>query len=218
MIFPHPLAADPEGLLAIGGDLSSQRLILAYQFGIFPWYAQGQEILWWSPDPRCVLFPRDLIIHKSMARLLRKGPFRVSFNRTFHEVIRHCQQTKRRGQEGTWITEDMITAYLNLHHQGYAHSIEVWQNDDLVGGLYGISLGKVFFGESMFSLVSDASKYGFIHLVQYLRAQGCLLIDCQQDTPHLRSLGALPIPRIDFMGILEKNRRCYSDVHLFPEK
>ena len=206
MVFPHPLAAQQDGLLAIGGDLSSTRLILAYHFGIFPWYHEGEEILWWSPDPRCVLFPDDLIIHKSMRSVLRKRPFQVTFNQAFASVIDHCKITKRKGQDGTWITEEMSSAYIGLHHLGHAHSVEVWSGKDLVGGLYGIILGKIFFGESMFSLVPNASKCGFIHLVQQLRKQDFQLIDCQQDTPHMRSLGATVISREAFFNLLRKNQ------------
>ena len=206
MVFPHPLAAHQDGLLAIGGDLSTTRLILAYHFGIFPWYQEGEEILWWSPDPRCVLFPDDLIIHKSMRSVLRKKTFEVTYNQAFARVIDHCKNTKRKGQDGTWITEDMASAYVSLHHLGHAHSVEVWSGEDLVGGLYGIILGKIFFGESMFNLAPNASKFGFIHLVQQLRKQNFRLIDCQQDTPHLRSLGATVISRDAFYNLLRKNQ------------
>ncbi|NND07847.1 MAG: leucyl/phenylalanyl-tRNA--protein transferase [Saprospiraceae bacterium] len=205
MVFPHPLAAGKEGLLAIGGDLSSTRLLMAYHFGIFPWYQEGEDILWWSPDPRCVLYPKDLIIHKSMRSVLRKKPYQVTFNREFAQVIKHCKETTRAGQHGTWITSYMVDAYIKLHHLGYAHSVEVWSGKDLVGGLYGILLGNMFFGESMFSLLPNTSKYGFIHFVQQLENKGCWLIDCQQDTPHLRSLGASLISREQFQQVLRKN-------------
>ena len=207
LYFPHPAYyCTEDGLLAIGGDLSPQRLLLAYHFGIFPWYSEGYEILWWSPDPRCVLFPENLKISKSMRNLIRKKAFTVTADLEFEKVITCCQKTNRPGQEGTWITEDMIKAYCYLHHMGIAHSIEVWEEDQMVGGLYGLSLGKVFFGESMFSHASNASKYGFIALVQKLRSLKYAVIDCQQDTPHLKSLGAQLTPRTEFMQMLKINR------------
>lgn len=206
-MFPHPETADKDGLLAMGGDLTPWRLLLAYRFGIFPWFNEGDPILWWSPDPRCVLYPHDLKISKSMRRLITQKPWRVTINHDFHQVISACQMTRRHGQGGTWITDDMLNAYLNLHQLGYAHSVEVWQSGQLIGGLYGLRLGSIFFGESMFTEVSNASKYGFITWVKFAAAQGIKLIDCQQDTTHLRSLGAITIPRSEFLLALRQNNR-----------
>ncbi len=202
LIFPPVASADPNGLLAIGGDLEPERLLLAYRSGIFPWYSEGQPILWWSPDPRFVLFPRQLKISNSMQQVLRKDLFNFTVDRDFHRVIEACQKIKRVGQEDTWITPDMIEAYETLHEMGYAHSVEVWQDQTLVGGLYGISLGKLFFGESMFSKVANASKAGFIRLVRELEHKDFRLIDCQVYTDHLKSLGAVMIPRDEFLKIL----------------
>lgn len=200
LIFPPVSDASPEGYLAIGGDLSPERLLLAYKSGIFPWFNEDEPIIWWSPDPRMVLFPEDLKVSKSMKQLLRKNVFSVTYNQAFEEVIDACATIYRPTQEGTWITEDMKNAYIKLHELGYAISVEVWQNTQLVGGLYGIDLGHIFCGESMFSKVSNASKYGFIHLVQKLQENGCQLIDCQIHTDHLESLGAKEIPREVFMS------------------
>ncbi len=206
LYFPHPELSNAYGLLAAGGDLSQERLLLAYHFGIFPWYSEGQGILWWSPDPRCVLLPSALRVSKSMRSWMRKNPLRVTADHAFGQVIRHCQGVARKGQEGTWITPEMLQAYQHLHDQGYAHSVEVWEGDQLIGGLYGIRLGKVFFGESMFSHVTNASKLALISLVQQLRERNFTLIDCQQDTPHLRSMGAQLMPRHHFLAELRKNR------------
>lgn len=206
--FPAPDLATPEGIIAVGGDLSPARLLTAYSEGIFPWFNEGDPILWWSPDPRFVLFPDELVVSRSMRPYFNQKKFQVSFDRNFEGVMRNCQQSNRNGQSGdTWITEDMIQAYVQLHQLGYAHSVEVWQNEELVGGLYGISLGKIFFGESMFAKVSNASKYGFITLVQNLRDKGFVLIDCQQQTQHLGSLGARPIGRKFFLQYLEENKK-----------
>lgn len=194
--------ADEDGLLAIGGDLSEERLLLAYRSGIFPWYNEGDPILWWSPDPRFVLYPYKLRISKSMKKLLRDDCFKVTFNQNFEEVIQNCSTIKRHGQADTWITDDMKNAYIHLHKKGYATSVEVWQGKDLVGGLYGIDLGEVFCGESMFSKVSNASKFGFIKWVQYLQTMNYKLIDCQVHTPHLQSFGAEFIPRLQFLSYL----------------
>ena len=215
LLFPHPEMADADGLLAIGGDLSPERLLVAYHFGIFPWYSENQPLLWWSPDPRCVLFPSRLSISKSMRTVLRKQTFQVTVDQNFEQIIHHCSKVKRRNQTGTWITKDMIDAYLNLHQMGYAHSVEVRTEKSLVGGLYGISLGKIFFGESMFSLIPNASKFGFIRLVQILNQEGFSLIDCQQDTPHLRSLGAELISRKHFLKYLRKNQLIPDDIELW---
>lgn len=206
--FPAPELATPEGILAVGGDLSPARLLEAYAGGIFPWFNEGDPILWWSPDPRFVLFPDELVVSKSMRPYFNQKKFQVSFDQDFEGVMRGCQQSNRNGQSGdTWITEDMIQAYVQVHQLGYAHSVEVWQDGNLVGGLYGISLGKIFFGESMFARVSNASKFGFITLVQKLREKGFTLIDCQQQTQHLGSLGAKPISRKSFLHYLQENKK-----------
>jgi leucyl/phenylalanyl-tRNA---protein transferase len=202
-VFPPTSHAEPNGLLAVGGDLSPQRLLNAYASGIFPWYSEGDPILWWSTAPRMVLFPSELIIHKSMRSLLRGRRFRVSFDQDFPAVIGACATMERPEQDGTWIVEDMVKAYIELHRLGYAHSVEVWEGDTLVGGLYGIALGRVFFGESMFARVSNASKYGFIQLVLRLHQLDYTLIDCQQETPHIATLGARPISRQAFTAQLE---------------
>jgi leucyl/phenylalanyl-tRNA--protein transferase len=199
--FPDVNEASIEGLLAVGGDLSSERLLHAYAHGIFPWYDADDPILWWSPDPRYVLFPDDLKVSKSMKQVLRKKQFKVTYNKAFTEVINNCALAKREGQEGTWITEDMIDAFIKLHELGYAKSVEVWENAELVGGLYGIDLdNKVFCGESMFAKVSNASKAAFITLVQSNEYQ---LIDCQLHTKHLESLGAKHISRAEFLKSLK---------------
>lgn len=202
LAFPSIHEADKDGLLAIGGDLSEGRLLLAYHSGIFPWFNEGEPILWWSPDPRFVLFPDKLKVSKSMKKLLRDEAFRVTFNQNFEEVISNCAVIKRDGQADTWITEGMKAAYINLYKKGYAQSVEVWQNDKIVGGLYGINLGTIFCGESMFSKVSNASKYGFIKLVESLKSRNYKLIDCQVHTLHLESLGAESIPREEFVKYL----------------
>ena len=199
--FPSPAEASDEGLLAIGGDLSVERLLLAYRSGIFPWYDEQDPILWWSPDPRMVLFPKNLKISKSLQKTINKKLFHITHNQRFSEVIRNCSKMKRDGQHGTWITEEMIAAYENLHKLGYAISVEVWQNEVLVGGLYGIDLPekKVFCGESMFTKVNDASKVGFVHWVKYLEQKEYQLIDCQVYTAHLESLGGEEISREVFV-------------------
>jgi leucyl/phenylalanyl-tRNA--protein transferase len=195
-----------EGIVAVGGDLSVERLILAYSRGIFPWYSSDRSpILWWSPDPRFVLFPENLIVSKSMRPYFNQNKFKVTWDQNFEDVIKNCQKIDREDQPGTWITSKMLAAYIQLHKKGYAHSVEVWLENELVGGLYGISLGKVFFGESMFAKVSNASKFGFISLVNQLKQKGFLLIDCQQETKHLESLGANAIKRKDFIDILNDN-------------
>lgn len=202
--FPPVSETDEQGLLAIGGDLSISRLIYAYNHGIFPWYDASQPLLWWSPDPRMVLFPKNLKVSKSMKQLLRKKKFTVTFNKDFGAVIEACAQIRREGQQGTWITREMIASYNSLHQLNIAQSVEVWENDDLVGGLYGIYLEdkNVFCGESMFTRVSNASKYGFITLVNKLKEEGVKLIDCQVYTKHLESLGAEEIPRDEFLSYL----------------
>lgn len=203
--FPPVEDALPDGLLAVGGDLSIERLLLAYRSGIFPWYDDDMP-LWWSPDPRFVLFPEKLKVSKSMKQLLKRNAFDFTVNKAFEQVIRNCQQTSRSGQDGTWINEDIITSYTELHRMGYAHSAEVWQDDELVGGLYGIRMGNMFFGESMFSRQSNASKYAFIKYIQQLQNEGVQLIDCQVYTEHLESLGAEMIPRSEFMNLLKLNK------------
>lgn len=204
LLFPNPKEASPEGLLAIGGDLSVERLKLAYHSGIFPWYSEDEPILWWSPDPRMVLFPEDLKVSKSMKQLFKKKAFAVTFNEAFNSVIENCAIIKREGQKDTWITPEMIEAYKELHRLGIAASVEVWKEDELVGGLYGIDLKdkKIFCGESMFSRVSNASKYGFISLINHLKEQDYQLIDCQVHTDHLESLGAIEIDREAFLSYL----------------
>lgn len=207
VIFPHPSLADKSGILGIGGDLSPARILLAYHFGIFPWFNEDEPIVWWCPDPRFVLFPTKVYISKSMRPYLNGGKFRVSYDQCFEQVIGHCKSIKRESQDGTWITAEMEAAYIRMHELGYAHSVEVWNEDKLVGGLYGMNLGKCFFGESMFALESNASKFGFIKLCQALDKKGYTLIDCQQATPHLRRLGGQFISRIKFLDILKENRR-----------
>ncbi len=202
LYFPPVETAIAKGLLAYGGDLSIERLLLAYRSGIFPWSEEGQPILWWSPDQRMVLFPDELQVSKSMRRILNSNRFNVTFNQHFKAVISECSQIKRKGQDGTWITSDMIAAYCRLHEMGIAKSVEVWENEELVGGIYGIDLGHVFCGESMFSKVQNASKVGFIALVHYLKQNNYRLLDCQVYNEHLESLGCREISRNDFIEIL----------------
>lgn len=192
---------EPNGLLAAGGDLSADRLVQAYRHGCFPWFSEGQPILWWSPDPRTVLFPEELHVSRSLAKLLRQQRYQVSFDRDFAAVIQACA-APRRDADGTWITDDMQNAYTELHARGHAHSVEVWDHGELVGGLYGLAMGQLFFGESMFSRADNASKFGFVTLVKHLQAWGFVLIDCQMATRHLESLGARSIPRQQFADYL----------------
>jgi leucyl/phenylalanyl-tRNA--protein transferase len=203
LLFPPVELSEPDGLLAVGGDLSTERLLLAYRLGIFPWY-EGQHILWWCPDPRFVLFPAELRESKSMKQLYKRHTFEFRTDTAFSEVITNCKTIARRGQESTWISEEVKAAYTRLHVAGYAHSAETYLKGQLVGGLYGVRLGKVFFGESMFSKSSNASKYAFIRYVQQLREEGVELIDCQVYTEHLESMGAKMIARLDFLSLLEK--------------
>ena len=204
--FPNVEESTEEGIVAVGGDLSVERLILAYSKGIFPWYSSDKSpILWWSPDPRFVLLPSQLKISKSMRPLFKQNKFQVTWDQNFEDVIKNCQKIERDDQPGTWITSKMLAAYIQLHKKGYAHSVEVWLDNELVGGLYGISLGKVFFGESMFAKVSNASKFGFISLVKQLIKKDFVLIDCQQETKHLESLGDSAIKRKEFIDILKHN-------------
>jgi leucyl/phenylalanyl-tRNA---protein transferase len=198
-IFPDPSLAEPEGLLAVGGDLALERILIAYAMGIFPWYSHGQPILWWSPDPRLVLMPDRIHLSKSLKRVLRNDRYTVFLDRDFPAVIRRCSAVKRPYQDGTWITEEMIQAYQGLHEAGYAHSVETYDGSELVGGLYGISLGGAFFGESMFSLKPDASKVALAALAHILVQQEFHFIDCQVPTDHLKRMGAVEIDREDYI-------------------
>lgn len=204
LTFPPVRFAEPDGLLAVGGGLSVNRLLAAYQQGIFPWY-EGKVILWWSPDPRFVLFPPNLYVSKSMQKLLRQEAFTFTTNTAFSSVIKNCKTISRYGQDGTWITDDVEAAFTSLHQAGYAHSAEAWLGDKLAGGLYGIRMGNVFFGESMFSLFPNASKFVFIRYVQQLKTEGVALIDCQVYTQHLESLGAGMITRDEFLQLLNQH-------------
>lgn len=203
--FPPINTASAEGIIAFGGDLSTKRLVYAYKNGIFPWFEDDSLIIWWSPNPRMVLFPNNLRITKSMKQVIKSDRFVVTFNKAFMDVISNCSKIKRGGQDGTWITNDMVEAYIKLYEIGVAKSVEVWENDILVGGLYGIDLGNVFCGESMFAKVSNASKVAFITLVEKLQAENYKLIDCQVYTDHLASLGAEEIPRDEFLSILKND-------------
>lgn len=205
LFFPDVTLTHSSGIIALGGDLSPERLQLAYKSGIFPWFEDGEPITWWSPDPRMVLFLDELVVTKSMRNILNRDTFTVTFNQNFREVISNCQQIKRDGQDGTWITNDMIEAYCNLHELGIAKSVEVWQDGQIVGGLYGIDLGHIFCGESMFSKVSNASKIAFISLVRHLQKENYKLLDCQVYNEHLESLGCREIARKDFISILKNN-------------
>ncbi len=206
LYFPPLSQTHPTGIVAFGGDLSSPRLELAYSSGIFPWFEDGKPITWYSPAERMVLFLEDLKVSKSLKKIIDRKVFEVTFNKAFREVITNCQAVKRSGQLGTWITDDMIDAYCKLQHIGMAQSVEVWEEGELVGGLYGIDLGHIFCGESMFSLKSNASKVGFVHLVKKLQQENYLLLDCQVYNPHLESLGAVEIAREDFLMILNSTK------------
>lgn len=199
LVFPHPSYADEYGVLAVGGDLSCERLALAYRYGIFPWFEEGEPIVWWSPSERFVLFPEELYISKSMKQVIRSNRFQITKNRAFEQVIAQCKAINRRGQQGTWITTEMQQAYIDFHQKGFAESIEVWEGNALVGGLYGVVVGDVFCGESMFSKVANTSKLAFTHLVT---SGGYTLIDCQVHTKHLESLGARHIDRTLFLEYL----------------
>ncbi|MBS1512955.1 MAG: leucyl/phenylalanyl-tRNA--protein transferase [Bacteroidetes bacterium] len=201
--FPPVDKAGADGLLAIGGDLSTERLLLAYREGIFPWYNEDEPVCWWSPDPRFVLFPAELKVSKSMQRIIKNGPFRFTMNEAFGEVITSCRNIKRKDQLGTWIQQDVIAAYTTLHQLGFAISAEAWHGNTLAGGLYGVLMGNIFFGESMFSNESNASKFAFIQLVHHLQQKGLQLIDCQVYTAHLESLGARMINRKHFIEMLK---------------
>jgi leucyl/phenylalanyl-tRNA---protein transferase len=203
LYFPPVHTASPEGIVAIGGDLLPERLMLAYGNGIFPWFEDDEPILWWSPPERMVLFFPELKVSKSMRNILNRNLFSITFNTAFKDVIANCRDIKRAGQPGTWITGEMTEAYLRLHHLGHAQSVEVWQGSELVGGLYGVDMGHIFCGESMFSKVPNASKAAFIYLAKKLEKEGYKLLDCQVHNDHLESLGAREIIRDDFLGILK---------------
>jgi leucyl/phenylalanyl-tRNA--protein transferase len=215
--FPHPFHADEDGVLALCNDLSPKRLLLAYTFGIFPWYNEGEEIFWFYTHPRCVIKPRDVNISKSMRPYFNQKKFSITLDTCFDKVITHCQQTKRKGQGGTWITEKLKASFLELHRRRYAHSVEVWEGDELVGGLYGMSIGKVFFGESMFALKSNASKFGFISLCKILERKGFTLIDCQQRTTHMLRMGADSISKEAFFYHLKANTIQESHTDLWTK-
>ena len=201
--FPPADRASEEGLLAFGGDLSPQRLIVAYANGIFPWYSENEPLLWWSLDPRLIMRPGEMRVSKSLRRTLKHEKFEVRIDTNFREVMLHCAETPRKDQDGTWIMDEMVDAYCELHELGIAHSFETYLDGELVGGLYGVAIGQAFFGESMFHTVTDASKVAFYHLHQFLQAHGFKLIDCQQETSHLMSLGAYAIPRSEFLEELK---------------
>jgi leucyl/phenylalanyl-tRNA--protein transferase len=205
LFFPPVDMADEDGLLAIGGDLNTERLLLAYRSGIFPWYNENEPICWWSPNPRFVLYPAELKVSSSMKTVLQNGKYRFTTNRVFAQVIQNCKTVSRNGQDGTWISPAMQKAYTTLHELGYAHSAETWQDGELIGGLYGIRLGNLFFGESMFSLKPNASKFAFINYARQLQKENVQLIDCQLHTNHLESLGARMISRELFREILVTN-------------
>ncbi|UZR93682.1 leucyl/phenylalanyl-tRNA--protein transferase [Chondrinema litorale] len=212
IVFPPAYLADNSGLLAIGGDLSPERLLSAYKMGIFPWFNPNEPILWWSPNPRFVIIPEEIKVSKSMKQVLRSDKFKVTFDQNFHGVIEGCQSVPRPGQQGTWISEEIIDSYYELFKRGFIHTVEVWHEDELVGGLYGGVLGKCFFGESMFAKMSNASKVGFITLAKNLHEFGFEIIDCQVYTNHLESLGARMIPRMQFLNKVEANS------HSIPEQ
>ena len=207
LIFPHPVLREEEGLLGVGGDLSEDRLMLAYRWGIFPWYTDDQPLLWWWTVPRLVLKPQEVHVSRSLARILRKEHFRVTFDQDFHGVITRCSTINRKGQKGTWILPEMIDAYIKLHEAGHAHSVEVWNGDNLVGGVYGVVVGKIFSGESMFALEPNASKVAFVTLASHLASKGFEWIDCQQDTPHSRTMGGYLIEEDVFLEILRETNR-----------
>lgn len=200
----HAALQEPNGLLAIGGDLSPQRLLAAYARGIFPWYSPGQPVLWWSPDPRMVLFPAELKVTRSLEKRLRRDDYEIRFDTAFHDVMQACAATPRPEQDGTWIVPEMVDAYCQPHALGHAHSVETWMDGKLVGGLYGVAIGRMFYGESMFHHVTDASKLAFVHLARYLQQHGFGMIDCQMKTAHLARFGAREIPRDQFAAQLEE--------------
>lgn len=203
-VFPDPCEAEPDGLLAVGGDLSPERLITAYAMGIFPWYSDDEPIMWWSPNPRCVLNLDELHVPKRLGRLIRSGKYKITVDRAFAEVMEHCADAERPEQDGTWIVDDMLDAYVHLHRLGIAHSVEAWLDGYLVGGLYGVALGSLFYGESMFYLEPDASKVAFVTFAQALKKHGFTHVDCQQTTDHLVRFGAREVPRTEFLKIVDK--------------
>jgi leucyl/phenylalanyl-tRNA--protein transferase len=204
-VFPHPSLAEENGLLAVGGDLSVERLLAAYSNGIFPWYSEGEPPLWWFTDPRLVIFPAEFKVPKRLARTLRNTDFQISFDQDFSRIINSCAAVRRENGEGTWISTDMQTAYEELHRAGYAHSVECWLDGELAGGLYGVQLGKVFFGESMFTKISNGSKAALVALITHLQQQGVALIDCQMTTNHLLTFGAREIEGSEFRRLLQLN-------------
>lgn len=206
LYFPPVTTASNEGILAVGGDLEIERLILAYKSGIFPWFDNNDPILWWAPTKRMVVYPNQYVISKSNRNLLNQKKFEVTFNKCFKAVVLHCQNIKRKGQQGTWISEEIVNKYCQLHEMGIAKSVEVWQNNELVGGLYGIDLGTIFCGESMFSIVSNASKVAFISLLNHLKNNNYALLDCQVHNHYLEQLGAFEIDRTTFMDVLQTNK------------
>ncbi len=208
--FPPPELAEENGLLAVGGDLSTKRLLLAYSKGIFPWYSAGEPILWWCPSPRLVIFPDEFKVPKRLARFIKQQKYEVTMDQAFQQVITACASAADRQEKGTWIDDDMIEAYSHLHEMGYAHSVECWMDDELVGGLYGIALGKIFFGESMFSRQSNASKIAFVSLAEKLMEKDFDLIDCQLKTEHLMQFGAREIPGAKFQELLAKSVNLVS--------
>lgn len=219
LYFPHPDSADSNGVLAVGGDLHPDRLLLAYQYGIFPWYNPDEPIIWWHPDPRFVLFPADVRVTKSMRPYFNQAKYRVTFDRDFTGVLEHCRHAKRKGDPGTWISDSIVDSYRALHDMGYAHSVEVWDDDNLVGGIYGVSLGRMFCGESMFSDQPNASKVALITLARVLQHRGFSMIDCQISNPHLKSMGGCYISRASFMSELRRNifydtiKGSWSDIY-----
>jgi leucyl/phenylalanyl-tRNA--protein transferase len=208
--FPPPHLASEDGLLAVGGDLSQKRLLLAYRMGIFPWFSNNEPILWWSPDPRLVLYPHEIKISKTLKKIIKKEVFKVTMDLAFNEVINQCAQVRMKKNQGTWIIEDIIEAYCQLHESGFAHSVEVWRQGELAGGLYGVSLGKCFFGESMFTRINNASNIALVKLVECLKKLSFDLIDCQVTTGHLIRFGAREIPRKLFLEQLEKSLKAPS--------
>jgi leucyl/phenylalanyl-tRNA--protein transferase len=202
--FPPAHLARKDGLLAVGGDLSQDRLLLAYKMGIFPWYSESEPILWWSPDPRLVLYPNEIKVSKTLKKVIQKDIFHITIDQAFNQVITSCARIRLQNNEGTWIVDDMIKSYCELHESGFAHSVEAWHEGELAGGLYGVSLGRCFFGESMFTRISNASNVAFVFLTEYLKKLSFDIIDCQVSTEHLINFGAREIPRNDFLKQLEK--------------
>jgi len=203
-IFPHPLLADDDGVIALSENINKEDIKTAYAFGLFPWYSEF-PIFWWNTHPRCVLYPEDLKVHKSMRPYFNQKKYQVTFNQNFDAVIRNCKEIKREGQEGSWLNDDLIKIFTELHMDGVVQSTEVWEEDQLVGGLYGLRLGNIFFGESMFAKRPNASKFGFISMVRKMQSEGVILIDCQQETDHLKSMGATTISKIAFWNSIKKN-------------